>query len=136
MIGYIKVFQIQHLHFNYNIVITENNYLIYITFIAFLNTDFSRLWIYFPNQKHLLIFISFGSETSFLPFKSVEIIRSLDTDHDADAFMFNPLRIQRTAGGTPSSDRVKSSKKKNTLIFMSYIHRKLRFLWFQLCKLF
>ncbi len=56
--------------------------------------------------------------------------------------LFNPLTIQRTAGGTPSGERVKlsdtqkkSNKKKKKLI-MSYIHGKLRFLWFQLCKPF
>ncbi len=61
---------------------------------------------------------------------------------DKKKTFFNPLRIQRTAGGTPSGERVKLSdtqkkvKKKKKKLIMSYIHGKLRFLWFQLCKPF
>ncbi len=49
------------------------------------------------------------------------------------------LKIQGAAGGTPSGDRVKLSytkTKKKKKLDMSYIHGKLRFLWFQLCKPF
>ncbi len=66
-----------------------------------------------------------------------EYLPGIDIKHSGsflrtDSFV-NPLRIQRTAGGTPSGERVKLSdtqkkSKKKKIKLMSYIHGKLRFL--------